>query len=50
MVHDELVIQCPKRFVKEVVALIQDAFMRAAVKMKHVKMMSDYHVADHWQK
>lgn len=50
-VHDELVIQCPKCFGKEVAALVGDAFKRAAAeKMKKVVMEFDYKVSDHWEK
>lgn len=50
-VHDELVIQCPKQFGKEVAALVGDAFKRAAAeKMKKVVMEFDYNVATYWKK
>lgn len=51
MVHDELVIQCPKQYAQIVVDLIGDAFKRAAaVKMKLVVMEFDAHIAKCWQK
>jgi DNA polymerase I-like protein with 3'-5' exonuclease and polymerase domains len=50
-VHDELVIQCPKRFGEQVAALVGDAFKRAAAeRMKRVVMEFDYHIANCWQK
>lgn len=50
-VHDELVVQCPKRFSKQVVDLIGDAFRRAAaMKMKKVVMEFDANVATYWKK
>lgn len=51
MVHDELVVQCPKRYAKEVAALIGDAFKRAAAeKMSKVVMEFDFNIAKHWKK
>jgi DNA polymerase I-like protein with 3'-5' exonuclease and polymerase domains len=51
MVHDELVVQCPKQHAETVAALIGDAFARAAlVKMKKVKMEFDYVIKKHWSK
>ena len=51
MVHDELVIGCPKRFGKLVAELIADAFKRAAAEVMHkVVMEADYHVANRWMK
>ena len=50
-VHDELVVQCPKRYGEEVAKLIGDAFRRAAAdKMTKVEMTFDYHINSHWQK
>jgi len=50
-VHDELVVQCPKRFGKKVAALIGDAFKRAAaIKMKRVVMEFDYNIDTYWKK
>lgn len=50
-VHDELVVQCPKRYSKIVAALIGDAFKRAAAeKMKKVVMEFDYNIATFWKK
>lgn len=51
LVHDELVVQCPKRFGKEVAELIGDAFRRAAgERFKYLEMKFDYKIADHWKK
>jgi DNA polymerase I-like protein with 3'-5' exonuclease and polymerase domains len=51
MVHDELVIGCPKRFGKLVAELIADAFKRAAAEVMHkVTMEADYHIANRWMK
>lgn len=51
MVHDELVIGCPKRYSKLVAELIADAFKRAAAEVMHsVEMTSDFHIADRWLK
>jgi DNA polymerase I-like protein with 3'-5' exonuclease and polymerase domains len=51
MVHDELVLQAPKRHAKEVAKCVADCFRRAAAEtMKSVVMESDYHIADRWQK
>jgi DNA polymerase I-like protein with 3'-5' exonuclease and polymerase domains len=50
-VHDELVVQCPKRHAKDVAALIGDAFKRAAAeKMKKVVMEFDFNIASYWRK
>jgi DNA polymerase I-like protein with 3'-5' exonuclease and polymerase domains len=51
MVHDELLIQCPRRFGKAVADLIGDAFKRAAAeKMSKVVMEFDYHIENCWTK
>ena len=51
MIHDELLIQCPKRFGKQVADLVADAFKRAAAEvMSQVVMESDHHISTHWQK
>ena len=51
MIHDELVIQCPKRFGQQVGELVSDAFRRAAQEvMKSVVMESEYRISDRWQK
>ena len=51
MVHDELIVQCPKRFGEKVAQLVADAFKRAAAEvMSKVVMEADWHVADRWQK
>jgi DNA polymerase I-like protein with 3'-5' exonuclease and polymerase domains len=50
-VHDELVIQAPKQFSKQVAHAVQDAFLRAArAKMKKVFMESEYGIATYWKK
>jgi DNA polymerase I-like protein with 3'-5' exonuclease and polymerase domains len=51
MVHDELVLQCPKRYANEVAHLVADAFKRAAGEVMHqVIMEAEWHIADRWQK
>jgi len=51
MVHDELVVQCPKHKATEVAKLIGDAFKRAAaVKMTAVVMEFDSNIAECWKK
>jgi DNA polymerase I-like protein with 3'-5' exonuclease and polymerase domains len=51
MVHDELVIHCPKRFGEQVAKLVADAFKRAAAEvLKHVVMEADWHIAERWTK
>lgn len=51
MVHDELVIGCPKRYAEIVVGLLGDAFKRAAAtKMKLVVMEFDAKISNHWEK
>ena len=50
-IHDEFLIQCPKRYAKEVAALIGDAFKRAAAEVfTKIEMTFDFHISDHWQK
>ena len=50
-VHDELVVQCPKRYGKIVAELIGDAFLRAgAERMTKVQMLFDYKIGPHWMK
>lgn len=50
-VHDELVIQSPKRYAQAVVDLVGDAFRRAAAtKMTKVVMEFDANVASYWKK
>ena len=50
-VHDELVVGCPKCYGQKVAELIADAFARAAAEvMSKVKMESDYHISERWQK
>ena len=51
MVHDEIVVGCPKRYGQQVAGLIADAFARAAAEVMHsLKMESDFHIADRWLK
>lgn len=51
MVHDELVLQCPKQHAQIVAALVGDAFKRAAAtKMKLVEMEFAFKIASHWSK
>jgi DNA polymerase I-like protein with 3'-5' exonuclease and polymerase domains len=51
MVHDEPIVQCPKRFGEKVAQLVADAFKRAAAEvMSQVVMEADWHIADRWQK
>lgn len=51
MVHDELVVQAPKRFAEKVAWEVGDAFRRAAAeKMKRVTMEFDYHIETYWTK
>lgn len=50
-VHDELVVQCPKRYGEEVAALIGDAFKRAGEEvLSKVTMNFEYAIATHWVK
>jgi DNA polymerase-1 len=51
MVHDELVVQCPKRFGQQVLEAIGDAYRRAAAEvMKKVKMDYEGHIDERWRK
>jgi DNA polymerase I-like protein with 3'-5' exonuclease and polymerase domains len=51
MIHDELLIQSPKRHSKEVAEITKDCFLRAGEEIMHsVRMESEYHIASHWQK
>jgi len=51
MIHDELVLQCPKKHGEAVAQLVGDAFRRAAAEVMHkVEMKFDYHVANRWVK
>jgi len=51
MVHDELVVHCPKRYGEQVAQLVGDAFKRAAAEvMKQVVMEFDYHISNRWMK
>ena len=51
MVHDELVLECPKRFGQAVAELVSDAFARASAEvMSKVKMTADFHISSRWMK
>jgi DNA polymerase I-like protein with 3'-5' exonuclease and polymerase domains len=51
MIHDELLIACPKTHSKEVAELVSDCFRRAAAEvMKSVEMKSTYMIAEKWSK
>ena len=51
MVHDELLLQAPKRHAKAVAECVADCFRRAAAEvMKSVIMESEYRISDRWQK
>jgi DNA polymerase I-like protein with 3'-5' exonuclease and polymerase domains len=51
MVHDELILQCPKKNGEALLAMVGDAFKRAAAEvMKRVVMEFAGHVSDHWVK
>lgn len=51
MVHDELIIHCPKRNAQKVADTIGEAFKKAAaVKMKKVEMLFDYNIGPCWSK
>lgn len=51
MVHDELILQCPKRYGEEVAQMVGHAFKRAAAEVMHkVVMEFDYHVDNRWVK
>jgi DNA polymerase I-like protein with 3'-5' exonuclease and polymerase domains len=51
MVHDELIVGCPKRHAETVARAIADAFKRAAAEvMKKVVMEADWNIADRWMK
>lgn len=51
MVHDELVVQAPKRHAKTVAGLIGDSFKRAAAtKMSRVVMEFDFGINSYWKK
>jgi DNA polymerase I-like protein with 3'-5' exonuclease and polymerase domains len=51
MVHDELILQCPKRHGEALLAMVGDAFKRAAAEiMFKVVMEFDGHIADRWVK
>lgn len=50
-VHDELVVQCPKRYGEKVAELIGDAFKRAAAeRMSKVVMEFDFNINTFWEK
>jgi DNA polymerase I-like protein with 3'-5' exonuclease and polymerase domains len=51
MIHDELIIQCPKRFGEQVKALVGEAFRLAASEvMSQVVMEFDGHIGPYWIK
>jgi DNA polymerase I-like protein with 3'-5' exonuclease and polymerase domains len=51
MVHDELIIQCPRRIGKQVAEEVVSAFRRAAAEvMSQVEMTAEYCISDRWQK
>jgi DNA polymerase I-like protein with 3'-5' exonuclease and polymerase domains len=51
MIHDELIVEAPKRYAKQVAEAVADAFKRAAAEvMKKVTMEAEYHIANRWQK
>lgn len=51
MVHDELVVQCPKRFGQLVLNMVGDAFKRAAAEvMTKVVMEHEGHISNMWEK
>lgn len=51
MIHDELLIQAPKRHAQKVAEAVADAFKRAAAEvMSKVIMEAEWHIAPHWQK
>jgi DNA polymerase I-like protein with 3'-5' exonuclease and polymerase domains len=51
MVHDELVVSCPKRYADKVAALIGESFAKAAaIKMTKVPMKFDFKISKHWEK
>jgi DNA polymerase I-like protein with 3'-5' exonuclease and polymerase domains len=51
MVHDELVVHCPKRYGQVVADLVGDAFKRAAAEVMHsVIMEHEAHIAERWMK
>jgi DNA polymerase I-like protein with 3'-5' exonuclease and polymerase domains len=51
MVHDELVVSVPSELAQDVAKELEDAIYRAgAVKVKKLKMLSEYHIEDYWSK
>jgi DNA polymerase I-like protein with 3'-5' exonuclease and polymerase domains len=51
MIHDEAVLQAPKRYAKDVAECVADCFRRAAAEvMSSVVMESEYRIADCWKK
>ena len=51
MVHDELIVQCPKRFGQQVFEMVGNAFKRAAAEvMSRVVMEYDGNISDRWMK
>lgn len=50
-VHDEVVIQAPRRFAKIIADLVGDSFKRAArTKMHKVTMEFEFNIAEYWAK
>ena len=50
-VHDEIKIQCPKRFSEQVAKEVVEAFRKSVLpKMKSVEMKADFKISDHWEK
>ena len=51
MVHDELLVQTPAIYASQVAKELESAIYRAgAEKVSHLKMLSEYHIADYWEK
>jgi DNA polymerase I-like protein with 3'-5' exonuclease and polymerase domains len=51
MVHDELIIQCPRRYGEKVAEEVVSAFRRAAAEvMSQVVMEADWQIAERWKK
>lgn len=51
MVHDELIVHCPKRYGQKVFDMVGTAFKRAAAEvMTKVVMEYDGHIAERWMK
>ena len=51
MIHDELLVQAPKRNAEEVLQVVGNAFIRAGkLKFSKIDMLFDGKVSDHWEK